>query len=75
MTIKNIPIESNIPIEDSPNTTLKKQVGNMEVGDSIFLPNRTLNAARSHCWRLGALHEIKLIARKVDDGVRIWRVR
>lgn len=73
--ITNIPIERGIPIpgDPRPGAGMKQLVGLMEVGDSIFLAGRKLNAVRSYCYRLGELHEFKLIARAVDGGVRVWR--
>lgn len=47
---------------------------NMEVGDSLFLRNRMYWEVNPMRWKAQKRHGIKLVQRKVDGGVRIWRV-
>lgn len=69
MQIDKLKIEKGIPlprknITDGLSETLKE----MEVGDSILLPSHPKNV-----YQLAIQLKIKVAARKVEGGVRLWR--
>ncbi|MBB4039134.1 hypothetical protein GGR34_000769 [Microvirga flocculans] len=70
MTIK---IEKGIPI---PNAHRERRYpwGDMEVGDSIFIPNTTSERIAPTAHDYGRRHKRKFSVRKVEGGVRVWRV-
>jgi len=65
-------IEKNIPVPDDTSDTFKK----MEVGDSLLIPcedhkGKIYSRAKMHFYR----SDKKIKARKVDGGIRIWRIQ
>jgi len=64
----NYEIEKDVPI---PATTKKYPWNDMEVGDSFFIPDGQPCASASHRKRYGEDHT----TRKVEGGIRIWRVK
>ena len=45
----------------------------MEVGDSFFLDNTSIQVVCNNNYRTGKLLGKKFIARREGDGVRVWR--
>lgn len=73
-------IDKGIPIPLSRSGGQKTQdlVMLMEVGDSIFVPDVTSSATASSrlglSWR-AAKYQRQFTCRKVEGGVRVWRVK
>ena len=81
-----VEIEKNIPIPDakasygrskgSTNTIWSK----MTVGDSVFFPDidgknaSRITPSQAHTWAKKQKSNAKFSARKVEGGVRIWRI-
>jgi hypothetical protein len=68
-------IENSIPIPPMAGTKQIYPFKDMEVGDSVFIPeanhdSKIVSAAKMHFWRTGK----KWTAKIVDGGIRIWRV-
>jgi uncharacterized protein (DUF2249 family) len=65
-------IEKNIPI---PSTRGKYPWGEMEVGDSIFIEGaKTSSRISTLTHSYGLSNKKKFTVRKVDGGVRVWRI-
>ena len=48
----------------------------MEIGDSVFIPNQKLKAgAYASAMKHGRVYGKKFIGRTEGDGLRIWRVK
>jgi hypothetical protein len=45
----------------------------MEVGDSFFVEDTSLQVICNSNYRMGKQLGVKFIARKEKDGVRVWR--
>ena len=45
----------------------------MDVGDSFFVDSANLQVMCNLNYRAGKKHERKFIARKENDGIRVWR--
>ena len=45
----------------------------MEIGDSIFLPGKTIKDSNAGL-QYGRAHGKKFTARSVEGGIRVWRV-
>lgn len=73
-------IETNVPLPPKASGRRVKGGGikglltSMNVGDSIFLPGRTHAYASGTCTNAQKASGFKYTARKVDGGLRIWRV-
>ena len=78
-------IDKNIEILTDQNHKIKYPFLKMEVGDSFFIPEKDeqkrINLARraasagiafSKSKRKG---EVKFSTRKLEDGIRIWRIK
>ena len=69
-------IEKNIPIPANASARLKYPFGEMEVGDSIFLPNEpkgSLSRPSLAAHTFGKRNGKRFAARAENGGVRIWR--
>lgn len=74
-----ITIDATVPI---PEFAMQRSSGirkypfqKMEVGDSIFFENMTHDSNAIHAAkRYFSRNNKKMIARKQDNGIRIWRV-
>jgi len=64
----NIDIEKNIPI---PNSGVRDALSKMEVGDSF----KIVGVSSGYRYAIAKQIGIKITARKVDDGIRVWRVK
>ena len=68
-------IDHSIPVPASAGTKRIYPFSQMEIGDSVFIPNAThdskaVAAAKMYFRRSGK----KMTAKSGDGGVRIWRV-
>lgn len=66
-------IEKNVPLPAGGLNARKYPFGDMEIGDSLFVTERT-NSFRNAATAYGRAHGIKLISATVDGGVRVWRI-
>ena len=48
--------------------------GEMEVGQSFLVTDRTLMAVCNANWRYGKKLNMKFTAKKVEGGIRVWRI-
>lgn len=74
--MSEIKIEKGIPIPEGDGRrgrAPKYPWRNMEVGDSFFVREKPSAVARGAC-EAGKRCGRKFISRRIDDGVRIWRV-
>lgn len=67
-------IERGIPVPSARGALIKYPWAEMEVGDSLFFPagNHPSVSAISGQW--ATRHGRKFTTRKVDGGVRVWRI-
>jgi hypothetical protein len=73
--IKMIKIDKNIPIAFKRRTTLPKYPwGEMEVGDSFLVEGVSSSLISSATHYYGSTHNKKFKTRKVEGGVRVWRI-
>ena len=68
-----IKIDKGVPLPVTYTVNLKYPWLEMEIGDSFFV-NATQSRIGSHAWQMGNRHNRKFTTRKVDGGVRVWRV-
>lgn len=47
---------------------------NMNIGDSILVPNLKIGSVASAAGSYGRNHGVRFISRTVEGGVRVWRV-
>lgn len=73
ITTSAMKIEKGVPIPPKMRVPRKAIFHQMEVGDSVFMPGKkrnplayTVHIRRTRGW--------KFTSRKVEGGVRIWRV-
>lgn len=65
-------IEKNVPI---PPILPRYDFSKMEVGDSVFFEGAKSSGKEYTSARMHGLRKNKIFtARKVDDGLRIWRI-
>lgn len=64
-------IESGIPM---PGGSGKYPWDEMRVGDSFFVPGKSVSAMGAVAGGRSARHGGKYACRTVDGGVRVWRV-
>lgn len=72
-----IKIETDIPVPMNagtcgPNTVYPLK--EMSVGDSFFVANKRSIVVASAVWHHGKRYGKKFCTRKVDGGVRVWRI-
>lgn len=72
-------IEKGVPVVDSRGRPNVYPFGQMEIGDSFFASKDTdkslhMNTVRRAASAWATRHGVKMIVRKVEGGVRIWRV-
>ena len=65
-------IEKNVPVPSKYWSKWAKIVDEMEINDSIVLPNR--KTADKFCLH-GTRRGMKFTVRKQDKGLRIWRIQ
>ena len=65
-------VESSIPV---PRVRMRREYPYkvMEVGDSFFVPDAKMQVVCNNNYRTGKLLGKKFIARRLGDGVRVWR--
>ena len=63
---RSIPIPVMKPIRKYPHE-------GMEVGDSFFVEGVSMQVVLNANWRAGKRLSMSFIARKENDGVRVWR--
>ena len=68
-------IEKNVPIPDVHSKKRKYPLPQMEVGDSFFIKGTKKNITGSINFFRIKHPEREFTIRKVDAGVRVWRVR
>lgn len=64
-------IEKNIPI---PASRSKYPFNKMEIGESVFFEYVFGLKARSAADSYGRAHKKRFVSRKVESGLRVWRV-
>lgn len=70
------PVEKSVPIPKTRNNSLYP-FGQMEVGDSFFIPDAgksTAASIRACASAFGKKNNRKFSCRQVDGGVRVWRL-
>lgn len=65
-------IERNIPIHRHRHT--KFPFAEMEIGDSFLLPDATSTNAATPAYKWAKANGWKFTARKLEKGVRVWRI-
>ena len=48
--------------------------GAMEVGDSFFVPETAAKLVRSAATKFGQRRDRQFLTRRVDGGLRVWRI-
>jgi hypothetical protein len=74
---KEIPvaaIERGIPITPQPRATVKYPWHEMEIGDSFLMEGKDTKTASANASATGSRIGKKFSCRKVDGGVRVWRL-
>ena len=68
-----IKIDKNIPV---PPARLSHRYPwlEMEIGDSFFTANLSHGNMGTQAARAGKRHNREFVTRKVDGGIRVWRV-
>lgn len=66
-------------LEIPPLTTKKYPWGEMDIGDSFFVPmgeneEKTKNMIRCAAGAFGRRKNMKFSVRKMDGGFRVWRI-
>lgn len=67
---KDIVVEKGIPIPPRGETGISAALRGMEVTDSIELDSRSQSTVYQYAIRAG----IKIVTRKKDNRVRVWRI-
>lgn len=67
----HIKIEKGIPMPLGKSNSITSQLRALKIGDSAFLPGKTLRQASNHF--VGAFGRGCYVSRTVDGGVRVWR--
>jgi hypothetical protein len=69
-------IEKDIPIASTRNKRPRKYpICEMQLGDSFLIPEKEIRGKMSACVHTAArYYKYKVTTRKVDDGIRVWRV-
>ena len=66
-------IEKSVPMpEDRKRMNLPYD--QMDVGDSFLVKDVDMQTICSSNYRAGKRRNVKFIARKVDEGIRVWRL-
>lgn len=76
--MSNIQIEKNVKINRFIKRSLKHKYpfAEMDLYDSFYveLDEREINVLRVLAWRFSKATGWKFVTKKVDKGVRVWRV-
>jgi len=68
-------IEKNVPLQGTKRGAPPKYpFGEMEVGDSFFVPGKTPKSIGASMANWARRYGVRFAARSVDGGVRVWRV-
>ena len=70
-TIK-VDLEKNIPL---PRPRQKYPYRDMNVGDSFFVENASMQNICNQNYRTGKKFNMSFIARAEGNGIRVWRVK
>jgi hypothetical protein len=66
-------VEEEVPIPNTPRAT-KYPFATMDIGQSVFYPAQKINGkAYKAAMAMGGRRGWKFIARRENDGIRIWR--
>lgn len=71
-------IDSKIPLPPLREPTTHYPFKKMKAGDSFFvLIEKLSDVSRARCAAIqyGKRHKVKFATRKVDGGLRIWRIK
>jgi hypothetical protein len=71
-----ISVEKGIPIESKVGrgAAARYPFAQMEVGDSFFVPGKRSGQLSNHCSYQRLKTGRRFTIRKVDGGVRVWRI-
>lgn len=74
--MSQVQIEKGIPVPPRFGPLAAVQRGLMEVGDSYFIKGENAASERNrvHSWRQHNRPEWSFSVRRVEGGVRVWRV-
>ena len=64
-------IVNNVPL---PTIRSKFPFGQMQPGDSFFVPNKAASTMYANSKRASKVYGGKFVARAVEGGCRVWRV-
>lgn len=73
-------IEKNIPLMGARKSVLKYPFQDMEIGDSFFIPKgatKHVSASVQSCIKAYNKYynkDIKVVTRREETGVRVWRI-
>ena len=65
-------VESNYPIPSTKPMRKYPHEG-MEIGDSFFVEGVSMQVVLNANWRAGKKFGMSFIARKDNEGIRVWR--
>ena len=68
-----ISVDKKIPVIPRAGSSIYPY-SEMDVNDSFFVANGVMQTLANLNWRKGKVMGKKFIARKVEGGVRIWRI-
>ncbi len=70
-------IEKGIPVTRAFRVPYRYPFNDMEISDSFFVPDGAgrIRSTRARCSQVKASTGKEFIARVVDGGVRVWRVK
>ncbi|UOF81618.1 hypothetical protein [Bacteriophage sp.] len=71
ITMNDISISKSVPL---PVPRRRYPYKTMEVGDSFLVPDGKLQVVCNANYRAGKQLEKKFIARRTEEGVRVWRM-
>lgn len=67
-------IETDIPIPPLRRPDTKYPFKELEVGHSFLVRDRSIHSVRSRCSQVKLATGQKFTVRKVQGGVRVWRI-
>lgn len=69
-----LPIDKGIPFPEKADRVSRYPFREMEVGESFFVAGGNVKSLAAQCSRWGKIQGKTYGARRVDAGVRVWRL-
>lgn len=76
MSGSTVKIDKDVPLPSRSGFHSKYPWEEMEVGDSFMMEGKTNTSAHGHCYQWNKkLAPKKFVARKIEGGCRVWRIK